>query len=359
MHISYNIKIFSNFIGDDLMRIKFAALVLMFFLAGCANSGSNTPTDLAPTDLPPTEAPTEMATTTPGTPLAILVIPVDMPQEQSNLYQTTLSELAQASGMRFQVRNSLTSVEIDLETNLKVVVAFPPDPGLAELAIGAPQVQFLGVTIPGLSASANLSLVGAEGTPIENQAFMAGYISALLSPDYRVGIITQKDTPEGILAYDAFLNGMVFYCGLCLPKFAPFYDYPVHSEVPNDTPEDEYRFFALPLKNYNVEFAYVFPGVATDDLFDTMSQYGLNIISQVRPNERLTANWVVSLQPNVIPAIQDLWSDLVDGQGGQNLPLPLYLADVNPELLSEGKQMDVQEILDRLQRGEISTGINP
>ena len=341
------------------MRIKFAAIILLIFLTGCALSGNNTPTEPATTGLPPTEAATNVATATPGNPLAILIIPVDMPQEQSNLYQTTLNDLAQTSGMRFQVRNSLSSAEIELETNLKVVVALPPDPGLTELASAAPQVQFLGVTIPGLTASANLSLVGAEGAPIKNQAFMAGYITSLLSPDYRVGIITQKDTPEGILAYDAFLNGMVFSCGLCNPKFPPWYDYPVHSEIPTDTPEGQYRFFADPLKNYNVDFAYVFPGVATDDLLDTMSQYGLNIISQSRPNERLTANWVVSLQPNVIPAIQSIWPDLVAGQGGQDLPLPLFLADVNPDLLSEGKQMDVQEILDRLQRGEISTGIDP
>lgn len=341
------------------MRIKFASLIMLLLLAGCALNGDDTPTVTIPPTLPVTEVPSDVATATPGTPLAILIIPMDMAQEQSNLYQATINDLAQASGMRFQVRNSLSSAEIELETNLEIVVALPPDPGLTSLASGAPEVQFLGVTIPGLSATENLSLVGAEGTPIKNQAFMAGYITTLLSPDYRVGIITQKDTPEGTLAYDAFLNGMTFYCGLCNPQFPPWYEYPVHSEIPTDTPEGQYRFFADPLKNYNVDFAYVFPGVATEDLLDTMSQYGLNIISETRPNERLTSNWVVSLKPNVVPAIQSIWPDLVAGLGGQNLPLPLFLTDVNPDLLSEGKQKDVQDILDRLQRGEISTGINP
>jgi hypothetical protein len=342
------------------MRIKFAYLIVLFLLAGCTIGGNKTPAVPTASDLPASETPTETAATaTPGTPLVILVLPGNMDQEQSNLYQTTINDLAQASGMRFQVRNSLSSAEIELETNLKIVVALPPDPGLAELASAAPQVQFLGVTIPGLSATNNLSLVGSEGTPIKNQAFMAGYITTLLSPDYRVGIITQKDTPEGILAYEAFLNGMVFNCGLCNPKFPPWYDYPVHSEIPTDTPENQYRFFADPLKNYNVDYAYVYPGVANEDLLDTMSQYGLYIVSQSRPNDRLSANWVVSLQPDVIPAIQSIWPDLVAGKGGQDLPLPLFLTDVNSDLLSEGKQRDVQDILDRLQRGEISTGITP
>lgn len=341
------------------MRIKFAALILIVLLAGCALPGTKAPTDSAPSALTPTTAPTEVLTPTPGTPLAMLVIPADMPRKQSDLYQTSLNDLAQASGMRFQVRNSLTSAEIKLESNLKIVVAFPPDPGLNGLAIAAPQVQFLGVTIPGLSAAGNLSIVGGEGTPVDRQAFLAGYIAALLSPDFRVGIITQKDTPDGILAYTAFVNGMTFYCGLCNPQFSPWYEYPVHSEIPTDIPEGQYRFYSDPLKDYMVDFAYVFPAVATEDLLDTMSQYGLNIISQTRPSDRLAPNWVVSIQPEVVPAIQSIWPDLVAGKGGQNLSLPLFLVDVNPDLLSEGKQNDVQQILDRLQRDEISTGVNP
>jgi hypothetical protein len=39
--------------------------------------------------------------------------------------------------------------------------------------------------------------------------------------------------------------------------------------------------------------------------------------------------------------------------------MPLFLVDVNPDLLSEGKLNDVQQILDRLQSGEISTGATP
>jgi hypothetical protein len=341
------------------MRIKFASLVLLLLLAGCVLPGAKTPTDSAPTSLPATAEPTQVLTPTPGTPLAILVIPADMPQSESNLYQTTINELAQASGLRFQLRNSLSSAEIVQEPSLKVVVAFPPDPGLTELASAAPQVQFLAISIPELAPTPNLSLLGSRGTPVDKQAFMAGYIAALLSPDFRVGIITQKDTPDGVLAYDAFVNGMHFFCGLCNPQFAPYYKYPVHSEIPTDIPEAQYRFYADPLKDYMVDFAFVFPAVANSDLLDTMSQYGLNIISQSRPSDGLAANWVVSIQPELIPAIQSIWPNLVAGTGGQDLSLPLFLVDVNPDLLSEGKLNDVQQILDRLQRDEISTGVTP
>ena len=340
------------------MRIKFTALVLIILLAGCAMPGSNTPSSV-PTTQPSATEPGVVLTPTLDAPLAILVIPADMPAEQSDLYQTTFSDLARSSGLRFQVRNNLSSTDISMETSLKVVIAFPPDPGLAELANSAPQVQFLGVTIPGLAVAANLSTIGSDGVPVDKQAFLAGYIAALLSPDYRVGIIYPKDTPEGALAYTAFLNGMTFYCGLCNPQFPPWYKYPVHSEIPTDTPEGQYPAYADPLKDYMVDYAYVFPSVATPDLLDAMAGYGLNIIGQTRPSDSLAPNWVASIQPEIIPAIQGLWPDLLAGKSGQNLSLPLFLLDVNPDLLSQGKLNDVQQILDELQRNEISTGVNP
>jgi hypothetical protein len=341
------------------MRMKTASLFVLIFLAGCSLLGGKTPTD-AITGIPsPTEVVTEVQTSTPSSPLAILVIPPDMPKKDADMYQATISSLAADSNLRFQVRNSLSSADFEFEPNLKIVVAFPPDPGLAQLASSAPGVQFLAVTIPGLEPAANLSVVGALGTPLENQAFMAGYIASLLSQDFRVGIINQKDTPDGKLAYDAFLNGMTFYCGLCNPLFPPWYEYPVHSEIPADVPQSQYRFYADPLKNYLVDFAYVAPAEADLDLFDALVQYDINIISESMPADRLASNWVVSIQPEVIPAIQAIWPDLIAGKSGQDLPLPLFLADVNPDLLSPGKQADVQQVLDRLQLGEIDPILSP
>ena len=341
------------------MRMKFVSLIVLIFLAGCSLPGDKTPTEVNPSDPSPTEVVTEVKTPTSSSPLAILVIPSDMPKKESDLYQAAINDLAVASGLRFQVRNSLTATDFEFEPNLKIVVAFPPDPGLSQLAADAPQVQFLAVTIPDLEAAVNLSVVGAQGTPIENQAFLAGYIASMLSQDFRVGIINQKDTPTAALASAAFFNGMTFYCGLCNPKFPPWYEYPVHSDIPSDVPQSQYRFYADPLKNYQADYAYVLPALADIDLLDALAQYDINIISESMPADRLASNWVVSIQPEVIPAIQSIWLDLMEGRSGQDLLLPLFLADVNPNLLSTGKQADVQQVLDRLQRGEIDPIASP
>ena len=132
-------------------------LALMLNACGAANEPTATslplPTDtLAP--LPPEQ------TTTPVTPLAILVVPGTLEPETSNLYQKTVYDLSQASGFRFQVRNALSPA--DLEPGLQIVIALAPDPGIAGLAAAAPNVQFLAINIPDLTPVGNISVLGGE-----------------------------------------------------------------------------------------------------------------------------------------------------------------------------------------------------
>ncbi len=353
------------------MRIRFTSILLpaprnawgrlalvqvLFLLSACAMPGQSAPTPIEPTPPPPTPSPTAEATAV--SPLAILVIPADMAQDQANLYQSIVYDLAQQAGMRFQVRNALATSEVSMEPSLKVVVALPPDPGLAGLAAAAPQVQFLGVGIPGLTSAANLSLIGASGKPVAEQAFLAGYIAAMLSPDYRVGIITQ-DSPEGLLAAKAFTNGFHFFCGLCQQAFPPIYNYPVHLEIKTDVPEGQYPAYADVLVRYQVEVAFVYPEIATPDLLDYLFQKNIKIIGESMPFADLLPDWIVSIQPNGIPAIQQIFPDLVAGKGGQNISIPLFLTDVNPNLLSEGKRRLVEEVLSDLQAGYIDPGVKP
>jgi len=340
------------------VRIRFASILLLILLTACTIPGRPklTPTPAASTAPQPTPSPTTESTAV--SPLVILVIPADMPQDQSNLYQSIVYDLAQQAGMRSQPRNALTVSDVSTEPGLKVVIALPPDPGLAGLAAAAPQVQFLGVGIPGLTAAANLSLIGTSGKPIDQQAFLAGYIAAMLSPDYRVGIITQ-DSPEGLLAEQAFTNGLHFFCGLCRQAFLPIYSYPVHLEIETDVPEGQYPAYADVLARYQVEVAFVYADIATPDLLDNLFQNEIKIISETLPSEDLRPGWVVSIQPEVISAIQKIFPDLVAGQGGQNLSTPLLLADINPDLLTEGKQRLVEEMLSDLQAGFIDPGVNP
>ena len=335
-------------------------LFTLILLTSCALPGGVPPTLEVPTTTPvPIASPT-----LPSTPLTILVLPADMPRAESDQYQTSVYDLAQANGMRFQVRNVLTPTDLAFEgPALKVVIVLPPDPGLAALTAAAPGVQFLAVGIPGLAAASNLSSVGAAGLPVDQQAFLAGYIAGMVAPEWRVGILSQKDTPGGEAARTAFENGYHFYCGDCFnPNFTqPFSHglYPIIVRIPTDAPESDYNGHAdLLIRNF-VKVAYVYPEIATPDLLSYMAQNGVLLISQTLPGEDVHSNWVASIKPDLTSAIQRIFPDLAAGNGGQVAPTPLFLTDVNPDLLSDAKMRLVQDVLNGLQNGTIGTGVNP
>jgi hypothetical protein len=335
-------------------------LLALLLLTSCMPRGSATPVAGGPTFTPvPTASPTP-----PSIPLTILVLPADMPQAKSDQYQTLVYDLAKTNGMRFQVRNVLTPADVALEgPALKVVVALPPDPGLAVLTAAAAGVQFLAVGIPGLAAASNLSTVGAAGLPVDQQAFLAGYIAGMVAPEWRVGILSQKDTPGGDAAVTAFTNGYHFYCGDCFnPNFPQPNShglYPIPVRIPTDAPESDYTGYANLLIHNFVKVAYLYPDIATPALLSYMAQNDVLLISQKLPSEDVRPNWIASIQPDLISALQRLFPDLAAGKGGQVVPTPLFLTDVNPDLLSNAKMRLVTDVLNGLQDGTIGTGVNP
>ena len=110
-------------------------ILIVVILSACGGSA----TEIAGPTAVPTHTPVPTATMipTPSTPLAILVLPADMDKATSDLYQKTVYDLAQQSSFRFQVRNTLTPVDL-ADPTLKVVIVLPPDPGVATLAPSAP-----------------------------------------------------------------------------------------------------------------------------------------------------------------------------------------------------------------------------
>ena len=67
----------------------------------------------------------------------------------------------------------------------------------------------------------------------------------------------------------------------------------------------------------------------------------------------------MTIQPDVIKAIQNAWPGLLSGQGGIIVQSPLGLSDIDPAILSPGKQRLVEQTLNDLQAGLISTGVTP
>ena len=326
--------------------ILFLLISIMLGACGGAAESSITATPI-PTDtqiVPPT------LTATPTIPLAVLVIPAELDPDTSNLYQTTVYDLAQASGYRFQVRNTLTPA--DIEPGLKVVIALPPDPGIAALAAAAPNVQFLAINIPDLVAGGNVSVLG-NNSQSDIAAFLAGYTAAMITEDYRIGMMIPKDNPDAIRSLNAFANGMKSYCGICRPLFFYQSTFPQYIEIGAEEDPANYDAYAdILMLQHKVSTIYLHPDIATTDLMNYIGTTGASMIGTRTP-EQQPAGWVMTIQPDVIKAIQNAWPSLINGQGGVTVQSPLGLADIDPSLLTPGKQRLVEQTLNELQAGKI------
>jgi len=298
-----------------------------------------------PTDTP---IPLPTLTATSVVPLVILVLPATLDAETSNLYQKTVYDLAQAAGMRFQVRNALTPA--DLEPGLQIVIALPPDQGIAALAAAAPNVQFLAINMSGITAGDNVSVLGGNSQS-DMAAFLAGYTAALITDDYRIGMMMPRDNADAIRAFNAYASGMTFYCGTCRPFYYLNWTFPQYIDIPANEDKNNYDAYSdILMAQYKVRTIYLHPDIATTDLMNYIGTTGVLMIGTVTPEQR-PAGWVMTIQPDVIKAIQAAWPQLVSGQGGLAVQSPLGLSDIDPLLLSPGKQRLVEQMLQDLQDG--------
>jgi hypothetical protein len=305
-----------------------------------------------------TAIPSQTPTPTPQPQLAVLLAPPGADQNTVSYLQTSLNKIVTGSGLHWQVRQQLSAA--DLIPTLRLVVAVPPDPGLAQLAASAPDTQFLALGIPGLEAAPNLTLIGTSGDRPDQQGFIAGVIAAMLAPDWRTGVISLSDTVEGRSARTGFLNGVKYFCGLCRPLHSPFYEYPLYFELPISATSAEWQEAANYMVDHYARTVYVYPGAGDEAMLSTLAKAGVNIISSGEPPESVNDNWVVSLTIDPLPLIQSEVQGLLNGDisGDQSLAVPIQFTNINPTLFTPGKQQLAEQILSDLQSGYIDTGVD-
>jgi hypothetical protein len=250
------------------------------------------------------------------------------------------------------VRNTLTPEDL-ADSTLKIVVAVPPDPGVVSMAASAPNVQFLAVDIPGLTAGGNVSVL-APNNAVEIPAFLAGYVASMLVEEYHIGMIIPKDDPNAQLALQAFSNGKTYYCGLCNTFYVTTITYPTYVEIPSDEAPSRYGGYANVLINdRKVDALYIYPSLADEEFLNYVGTTGVLMIGASRPGATRPGGWVMTIQPDSIKAIELAWPGLVNGQGGQSVQSPIGLVDVDPSILTPGRQRLAQETLDALLAGRI------
>ena len=302
----------------------------------------------------PSATPAQTPTQTPPTPLAVLLAPDGSNSAMAESLYASLKELIAQAGWRWELQTELAPQA----PGLKLVMALPPDPGIAELASQAPQVQFVTLGMQDISPMANLSPIQGE-TRFDQQGFLAGAIAAMITPDWRVGVVSTGDTAAGKAARNGFLNGAVYFCGLCLAYHGPIFDYPLYVEMPSNAGQADWQAAVDALVSQAVKTVYVSPEVDQPDLLNALAQAGLNIIGSGTPPENIKVQWVASVTTDPAKTIQEHLPELLAGEAGLDMTAPLVIQNVNPALLSPGRQDLADKIRTDLLGGKIDTGVDP
>jgi hypothetical protein len=335
-------------------------LFLLVSLIGCEGdlpgfSPTQTSTPSPTSTLTLTATPT--LTSTPLPPVGVLLVPPEASPGFAAEIQSLLAQWIPELGYRFQLRPSLSETDLDRD-DFRLVVALPPNQEILTMVVKHPEIQFLTVGIRDLEPAINLSTIGADGNRLDHQGFIAGYMAAMITPDWRVGVIGLSDSENTVAARQAFITGVKFFCGLCLPSYPPWYEYPLYFELGSEADTIAWRTAADYMIQRAVETVYVVSGAGDDAMLRHLSDSGVNIIAGRTPLADIQEHWVASLQFDLMSTFVDFWPVFIASPESQAVTIPLVITDINAELLSPGKQRLVTETLEDVKAGYIDLGVD-
>jgi len=326
----------------NITRILWISFLVITSLAACAQQDETVlPTDTT-VPLVETSTPTTQPTETSQPPLVVMLSPAQGWGDD----HAAVEQAALARGMAFEVRQDLTVA--DAPQNLQLVVSFGEMPGLADLISGLPQVQFFVLGSTGLTENPTLTIL-ERGDVLPSLGFMAGYIAAVQAEEWRIGIISVADA-GGQIYRDAFLNGVLYFCGICNPLFPPFEAYPLFAEVAPGAGEAEIQQAADDLLTRAVDILHVAPALQSETLYQYLAQRGVRIVGTDAPPAGLESNWVASV---ISTPVMDFTSVLESALNGQTQGRVGVSLQVNYTGISQARLTHFAEIISKLEAGEI------
>lgn len=329
-----------------LMKV---GLVMVILLTGCGGNVEVTPVPptatmevVPPTDMP---VPTEPEPVPSG--VVVLVDPGDVNPEKIQELEVAGGAAASARGFIFEKRGEIT-IQTAPE-NLVMVVSAADFAGLAEMADAMPDVLFVVAGPSVVEAKPNLTVMGEDEDLSLRQAFMAGYIAAVMSDEYRIGIISMNDA-AGQDYRKAFLNGAIYFCGNCATIYPPFEPYPVFQEVAPGADQAALENAAQTLIGRGVNMMLVAPGFEDGGFYQFLAQNGVRIIGTDAPPEGLESYWVASVMLTPVYGLETTLGAILD-QG--ILPISGSKVEISYTGAGEARLTHFLQILDQLNSGAI------
>jgi hypothetical protein len=351
--------------AKKIINIVWIGLVLASVLAACLNSPapvkSPTPGESMVTPGPSVEAVTQAASPAPSAtetpsqippPAKAYVLLITSPDSDPAVVaqvQPALAQLASQAGLDLKIQPALS--DADLTGAAKAAIVIAPASGLSDFISKAPDTRFITLGIDGLAPAQNLTRLGAAGIQLQ-PAYVAGFIGAVLTPDWRAGILSQPVPAGGQAIQDAFVNGARYFCGLCRPSFPPFLTYPQPAAITAD--KAGWQSVVDQMVTNGVKTVYVAPQVQSQDLLDALAAGGVNLIGSQTPPDSVASSWIATVQLDYAGALNKAWPDILAGKPLDQAPVSLLVGDTGSGLLNSARQRLVDQVTADLEKGLIN-----
>jgi len=243
----------------------------------------------------------------------------------------------------------------ELSTGDALVIMIDPDSAFFTAASASSQVMFVAIAAAGQQPAENLWVLG-PGSGEDQAAFLAGYIAAMLTEDWRTGAVEWSEPGSGARLDYAFVNGGIYFCGLCRPQHPPYVAYPAALAMPDLSGQAASATLAAA---ETIDLQTLWLPAQVMPYFDTLTLLGgMRFIGPEAPAEGLVDRWIATVRPAPEQALAEAWSAIRAGDQGAEIPIPLILEDVDSTLLTPGKLAHIEEIRAAVTAGLIDPGVD-
>ncbi len=336
-----------------LLLIFLLPAIASLLLVSCAPGAvpSAIPDPETPAAMLPSATPTSQptATTQPGRVLLIAPAGAD-----AQGVQAALEELSGSAGLILETRAGLEKEEIT--PDIRVVVSLDAPVNMGEMAAAAPQTQFIVFPSTDLPAAGNLTIIRRR---LEYQAFVAGFVSVLLSTDYRAGALLPGDGPLGASLQEAFTNGARYFCGVCAPGYPLNVYFPQVAALPVASDGPAWQAAAAGMfDNQKVEVYYLSAEAVRPEVIEYLQgrvQFDKTVllVGDQPPPDALKAQWAATVRFDVLSGLRQVWPDVTAGKGGAVLEAAIITENPAEDLVGEGRMRLVENLIAEIKAGRI------
>ena len=331
------------------LKRLFTTLVVLSFSAALFSCNRNQPGAVETQETAPATA---TPIPTPAPDRAILAAPDDSSSIELAEAQILIAELAAGSGLEFETLSEIFANEIT--SDIKIIVFLEQPDNLGSLAANAPGTQFVAISSKNWAPPANGSIILKNE---DHVAFLSGYLSALLAPNFRVGgLLVSENTQFN----QAFNNGVSYYCGLCAAVIYPLNTYPVISQQPANSPPATWQAAFNEINSNKINVLFLPGDAASAELGTYLTGMDVAVIGNQAPPEELRSRWVATISSDGLSPLREIWDDLIEGRGGKVVNANLKISDVNYisvadglVWLSQGKMGLLNKVITLLRKGQI------